>query len=301
MATLRIMCSDRTGLVHGITGVLARHHLNIISNHEFVDAESSQFFMRTEFDILSAPAEHGSTPISAAISANTEIPNIESLQAHITDELRAVLPADASIVLSAPRTTRVMILVTKEYHCVGELLLRHAFGDFPAEICAVAGNYTTLQTLTEQFGVPFHCVSHEGITRDEQEERMMACIDEYQPDYIVLAKYMRILSPRFVERYARRIVNIHHSFLPAFIGAQPYKQAYQRGVKIIGATAHFVTNDLDEGPIIAQNVIPVDHTHSPADMAQRGRDVEKTVLARALNLVLQERVFFCGNRVILFE
>ncbi len=290
MTTLRIMCSDRTGLVHGITGVLARHDLNIISNHEFVSADTAQFFMRTEFEMVRG--EHGSVPVDA---------DIISLQHTLTEELRAVLPMDAGILFSAPRKTRVMILVTKEYHCLGELLLRHAFGDLQAEICAVAGNYTTLQALTEQFSIPFHCVSHEGISRDEQEEQMIACIDAYQPDYIVLAKYMRILSPRFVERYERRIINIHHSFLPAFIGAQPYKQAYQRGVKIIGATAHFVTNDLDEGPIIAQSVIPVDHTHSPNDMAQRGRDVEKTVLARALNLVLQERVFLCGNRVILFE
>jgi formyltetrahydrofolate deformylase len=286
MPVLRISCTDRTGLVHAITGVLVRHHLNIISNHEFVDKDSLQFFMRTEFDI---PDESSVSHIGTY------------LHQQLTDELTYVLPEQAHITLSHSAPPRIMILVTKEYHCLGELLLRHTFGDMPAEICAVAGNYTTLQTLTEKFDLPYHCISHEGMTREEQEEQMMACIDRYAPDYLVLAKYMRVLSPGFVERYAHRIINIHHSFLPAFIGAQPYKQAYQRGVKIIGATAHFVTNDLDEGPIIAQSVIPVDHTHSAADMAQRGRDVEKTVLARALKLVLEERVFLCGNRVILFE
>ncbi|MDD4891033.1 MAG: formyltetrahydrofolate deformylase, partial [Phycisphaerae bacterium] len=161
----------------------------------------------------------------------------------------------------------------------------------------------TLAPLARRFDIPFHVVSHEGIERAEHEARVRAVLDKEKlsPEYLVLAKYMRVLSADFVRAYERRIVNIHHSFLPAFAGANPYRQAFDRGVKIIGATAHFVTPDLDGGPIIAQDVIPVDHTHAAADMADAGRDVEKLVLAKALRLVLEDRVFVSGNRTIIFD
>jgi formyltetrahydrofolate deformylase len=155
--------------------------------------------------------------------------------------------------------------------------------------------------LTGRFGVPFHHVPHEGLGREAHEAELLRALEPYQPDYLVLAKYMRILSGGFVKRYRNRIVNIHHSFLPAFVGPNPYRQAFQRGVKIIGATAHFVTEDLDEGPIIAQAVVPVDHSYRPNEMAQAGRDVEKIVLAKALKLVFEERVFLSGNRTIVFD
>jgi formyltetrahydrofolate deformylase len=155
--------------------------------------------------------------------------------------------------------------------------------------------------LVKQFGIPFHCVSHKDLARTEHEKQVAELIDSYAPEYIVLAKYMRILTPNFVAHYHNRIINIHHSFLPAFIGAKPYHQAYVRGVKIIGATAHIVTDDLDTGPIVAQNVIPVNHTITAAAMVQAGRDVEKIVLAKAVKLVLEERVFLHGNRTIVFE
>jgi formyltetrahydrofolate deformylase len=163
----------------------------------------------------------------------------------------------------------------------------------------VVSNHATLAPLTEQFGIPFHHVGHEDVSRAKHEALVREQIEAYQPEYIVLAKYMRVLSPAFVACYPRRIINIHHSFLPAFIGANPYRQAWERGVKLIGATAHFVTDDLDEGPIIAQDVLPVDHAHSAADMAHAGRDVEKIVLAKALKLVFDERVFLSGRRVII--
>ncbi len=153
----------------------------------------------------------------------------------------------------------------------------------------------------EQFGIPFHYISHQNLERTVHEDRVADVLAGYTPEYIVLAKYMRILSPKFVARYPDRMINIHHSFLPAFIGAKPYHQAHERGVKIIGATAHIVTDDLDTGPIIAQGVIPVNHTHTAAAMVQAGRDVEKIVLARAVKLVLEERVFLHGNRTIIFE
>jgi formyltetrahydrofolate deformylase len=153
----------------------------------------------------------------------------------------------------------------------------------------------------EKFGVSFHHIGHEGKSREDHEDELTQALDAYSPEYVVLAKYMRILSPAFIARFPHRIVNIHHSFLPAFVGAKPYEKAYKRGVKIIGATAHFVDDNLDEGPIIAQSVIPVTHTHSASDMAQAGKDVEKIVLARALKLVVEDRVFVSGNKTVIFD
>ncbi|HEX4911926.1 MAG TPA: formyltetrahydrofolate deformylase [Permianibacter sp.] len=278
---LLVDCPDQRGLVHAITGVLLRHGCNVLSNHEFVDHEQARFFMRTEFDGAIAPA---------AVEA----------------ELAAVLPAGTAVKLYDRSRPRIVVLATKEHHCLAELLVRHAFGELGAELVAVVSNYDLLAELTGKFGVPYHHVSHdgpskEGLSREQHEAALFEQVDRYQPDFIVLAKYMRVLTPAAVARYPFRLINIHHSFLPAFVGASPYRQAWQRGVKIIGATAHFVTNDLDEGPIIAQNVIPVDHSHSPEDMAQAGRDVEKIVLAKALKLVFERRVLLNGNRTIIFE
>ena len=170
-----------------------------------------------------------------------------------------------------------------------------------AAVRAVISNYDSLAPLAEQCHIPFHHVPHQGRSRVEHEAAILALLAGYQPDYLVLAKYMRILSPEFVSRYPNRIVNIHHSFLPAFVGARPYHQAFERGVKITGATAHVVTDALDTGPIIAQGVLPVDHSYTPAGMAQAGRDVEKIVLAKALTLMLEERVFLHRNRTVIFE
>jgi formyltetrahydrofolate deformylase len=193
-----------------------------------------------------------------------------------------------------------VLLATKEPHCVGDLLLRHAYNDLPANICAVVSNYDTLGPLVTQFGIPFHHVPHADRDRLEHEQALLDVITPYQPDFLILAKYMRVLSPSFVAHYPQRMINIHHSFLPAFVGARPYQQAFLRGVKIIGATAHFVTDDLDTGPIIAQDVLSVDHSYTAVTMAQAGRDIERTVLAKALRLVLEERVFVQENRTIVF-
>ncbi|MFN4146580.1 MAG: formyltetrahydrofolate deformylase, partial [Runella sp.] len=166
-------------------------------------------------------------------------------------------------------------------------------------IQAVISNYNTLQPLVSKFGIPFHYISHEHRSRDEHEEAILRTLEIYQPEFLVLAKYMRILTPDFVKHFPCRVVNIHHSFLPAFIGANPYRQAYERGVKIIGATAHFVNDSLDEGPIIAQDVKEVDHRLTPTDMATLGKDTEKLVLTKALKLVFNDRVFIHGNRTII--
>ena len=273
---LLIECDDRKGLIHAVTGVLLRHGLNIVSNDEFVDVENGRFFMRTETDSDVDPEDLGG-------------------------ELRALLPEGAAVRF-APRTKRrLVVLVTKEYHCLGDLLLRHAHGDLNATVEAVVGNHRDLEPLVGRFGVPFRFVGHEGKDRERHEEELLAAIRPYDPALLVLAKYMRILSPALVARFPRRMINIHHSFLPAFVGPSPYRQAADRGVKIIGATAHFVTEELDEGPIIAQSVIPVDHTDSVDDMAQAGRDVEKIVLAKALKLVLDDRVFLSGKRTVILS
>lgn len=273
---LLIACADQIGLVHQITGVLFRHALNIVANQEFVEAGQDRFFMRTTF--------------SGAV--NTD---------ELLLELRRLLPPDASVQLAEKRRKRAVVLVTKEPHCLGELLLRHQFDELNADILAVIGNHETLENFTHQFGINFHWLPHAGQSREQHEAAMEEIIQRYQAEYVVLAKYMRILSPAFVARFPQRIINIHHSFLPAFIGASPYRQAYERGVKIIGATAHFVNNDLDEGPIIVQSVIPVDHTYSVHDMVQSGKDVEKIVLARALKLVFDDKLFVNGNKTIIFD
>jgi formyltetrahydrofolate deformylase len=271
-----VECADRPGLVHGITGALFRWGLNIVANQEFVDRESARFFMRTEFD--------GTAETASLLS-----------------EVRDVLPEDALVRLGDLAPKRIVVLVSKEHHCLADLLVRHAFGELNALLRAVVSNHEALASLVSKFGLPFQYVPHEGRSREAHEAGLLEAIAPYEPEFLVLAKYMRILDARFVARFPSRIINIHHSFLPAFAGARPYHQAFKRGVKVIGATAHFVSDQLDEGPIIMQQVIPVDHTHTPQDLAQAGRDVEQIVLARALKLVFEDRVFLCGNRTVIFD
>ncbi len=273
---LLIQCPDERGLIYKITGVLYAHGLNILRNDEFVERADNVFFMRTE--------------LVGDVAADT-----------LLAQLRAALPAAARIRLADNHPKNIVLLVTKEHHCLSELLVRHAFGELNARIQAVVSNHEVLSELTGKFGIPFHYLPHEGRSREAHEAEVLAVLASYTPDFVVLAKYMRILSAEFVQPYANRLINIHHSFLPAFVGASPYTQAYARGVKIIGATAHFVNEQLDQGPIIAQRVIPVDHTHSAHEMAQAGRDVEKIVLARALKLVLDEQVFVHRNKTIIFD
>jgi len=219
---LLVECVDRPGLVHAITGVLLRAGVNIVSNHEFVDLEHGQFYMRTEFE--------GPTAENA-----------------IRTGVQAVLPAGAKVVLRGARKQRLVVFASREHHCLADLLVRHAYDELGAEIVAVVSNHPDLSSLAEKFGVTFRCVPNEGLTREAHEAAVATIIEPFHPDYLVLAKYMRLLTPDFVEAWSQRIINIHHSFLPAFTGARPYKQAFDRGVKVIGATAHFVTKQIDEG------------------------------------------------------
>lgn len=271
---LLIECPDSKGLIAQITNICYKHQLNIIRNTEYVDPDSGQFFMRTQLE---------------------GIFNDQTLML----DLDRALPQGSSRQLVAAGRKKVVILVTKEAHCLGDILMKVYDGSLKLDIAAVVGNHPDLQSLAEKFDIPYHFVSHVDLSREQHEAALQQVIDPYQADYLVLAKFMRVLSPAFVAHYKERIINIHHSFLPAFIGANPYHQAHKRGVKIIGATAHFVTDDLDEGPIIKQLVTPVDHTYSAMDMVKAGRDVEKNVLSKALQLVLEDRVFVHGNKTVI--
>ena len=273
--TIKITCKDEKGLVYRISEILLENGLNIIKNDEFVDNEKALFFMRTEVSGIAEPEK-------------------------VIEQLKKQL-GDCSIELSQNEYKKVVVLVTKEHHCLADLLIRNQFKDLNFNIVAVVGNYENLRELTEKFNIPFIYIPAENITREEHEEKIKTVLQDYDYDYLVLAKFMRILSPDFVKDFEGKIINIHHSFLPAFIGANPYKQAFERGVKIIGATAHFVTNDLDEGPIIYQDTIKVSHSKTAKDLAKMGKDVERIVLANALKLVFEDKVFIDGNKTIIFE
>jgi len=268
--------NDEKGLVYKVSTVFFTNNLNILSNSEFVDKENNKFFMRSVVD--------GDIDFASLYKA-----------------LKEVLPSSANIKVIEPKKKNIIIMATKELHALGDILIRHEAGELDANILAVISNYDKLESLVKKFDIPYIAISHDGYERAEHEQKIIECINNYEDvDYIVLAKYMRILTPNFVETYSDKIINIHHSFLPAFIGANPYKQAYDRGVKIIGATAHFVNNNLDEGPIIEQEVIHVNHTYGWRDMQRSGRDVEKVVLSRALKLALEDRIFVYANKTVIF-
>jgi len=271
---LLINTSDSKGLVYNVSKILFANNLNIEQNAEYVDAESNKFFMRTV--------------ISGVVNA-----------AILEKELIEALPKESQIKLREKSKKDIVLLATKESHVLGDLLIRYFDGELEANIKAVIANHDYLKDLVEKFNIPFHCISAEGMEREAHEDLVIEKIKEYEPELIVLAKYMRILTPKFIQAFPQQVLNIHHSFLPAFIGANPYKQAHHRGVKIIGATAHYVTDDLDEGPIIAQEVVRVDHSFSWQDMRRAGRNVEKVVLANALQLLLEDKVFVFGNKTVI--
>jgi len=272
---LKIDCSDEAGLIYKISKIVYGNGLNIEKNSEFVDNENKKFFLR------------------ALLSGKVVTEKIK-------EALKKELPKDANIFLTKKRKKKIVLMATKESHCLGEILLKHCSKEINAEILAVISNYDNLKNLSEKFKIPYFYISHEGLGRREHEEKILDILKDYDLDFIVLAKYMRILSSEFVKHYEEKIINIHHSFLPAFIGANPYKQAYERGVKIIGATAHFVNNNLDEGPIIMQDVIHVNHEYTWKDMQKAGRNVEKVVLSTALDLVFEDRIFVYANKTIIF-
>lgn len=273
---LLIDCEDAKGLVYRITKILYQNNLSIILNREFVERESGRFFMRTV--------------IEGVIDKD-----------NIIKELEDVLPHGTNIRLKARQQKKVVIMATKEHHVLGDLLIRNEFGELQAHVQAVISNHQVLKPFVDKFNVPFHYIPHNGLNRREHENQILKILSDYAPHYLLLAKYMRILTPVFVERFENRIVNIHHSFLPAFAGARPYQQAYERAVKVIGATAHYVTGNLDEGPIIAQSTLNVDHTYNARGMAQAGREIECQVMAKAVNQVLDDKVFIYGHKTVILD
>jgi formyltetrahydrofolate deformylase len=273
---LLITCKDAQGLIAAISDVIFKMKLNIEIMREFVEEETNRFFMRCE------------------LSGDVDT---DLLLAH----LKAKLSEDCQIVINPKSKKDIVILATKEYHCLSDLLTRFFFEELGANVKAVICNHPNLGEFVGNFKVPFHYVSHENKTKHEFEVAILDILSTYKPDYVVLAKFMRILSPEFVSRYENKIINIHHSFLPAFIGANPYMQAFHRGVKLIGATAHIVNNQLDEGPILTQKVIEVDHNFNAKKLVETGHEVEKQVLAEACKLVFEDKVFVSGNKTIILK
>ncbi len=271
-----IQCKDSVGLVAAISRVLAKGGYNIISMREHVDVEENKFFARIVVDSISDPK------------------NVEKT-------LEQVLPPFAIVKVNPLPEKKIVVLVTKDYHCLGDILTRNHFKTLGATVQCVIGNHPDLKNITQRFDVPFHLINHENRSNDDFEAELKKVILPYNPDYLILAKFMRILSPGFVTEFMLKIINIHHSFLPAFVGANPYRQAFNRGVKIIGATAHFVTNDLDEGPIITQKIIPVNHSFTLKDLVRAGRENETAALAKAMQLVFEDRVFVYNNMTVVFE
>lgn len=270
-----IQCTDRIGLVAAISGLVAQKQFNIVSMHEHVDNTEQLFFMRLELD-----KADGAT-------------NLEK-------NLHEILPDGAIVKVNPKAEKRVIVLVTKEYHCLADILIRNYFKTLGAVVQCVIGNHVTLKDICDRFDIPFYYIPFTGDNKSF-EAAMTDAIAGYEYDYLVLAKFMRILSADFVSQARLKIINIHHSFLPAFAGANPYRQAHERGVKLIGATAHFVTDALDEGPIIAQQIIPADHSLTVPDMVKAGKEIETAVLAKALKLVFDDKVFVYKNKTVVME
>lgn len=271
-----IKCPDENGLIAKITNILSVNGLNVLSNQEYVLPEDNMFFMRSKVE-----GEFNETTLK--------------------DFLLSVLPENATVEIKNEKKKNIIIFATKEAHCIGDLLIRNYADELNANVLAVVSNHETLKPLVDGFGIPYFFVDHNGCSREEHEHKVLQVISKFEFDYLVFAKYMRIISNDFTAQFPNQIINIHHSFLPAFIGANPYRQAYERGVKIIGATAHFVTPDLDEGPIIEQSVINIDHKYNPNMLAKAGHDVEKVVLARAIKLAIENRIFVHQNKTVVFK
>lgn len=277
---LTLSCADRPGITARVTGFLFEQGCNILEAQQFNDREADRFFMRIEFDPLSATAD--------------------GLRAAFLP-LAAELGMDWKLV-RRDRRRRVLIMVSKFDHCLADLLYRWRIGELPIDPVAIVSNHPREAISHTHIGdVPFHHLPVSAVTKAEQEAQVRAVAEESGAELVVLARYMQILSDAQAAHFAGRCINIHHSFLPGFKGAKPYHQAHARGVKMIGATAHYVTTDLDEGPIIHQDVEPISHADSPDDLVRKGRDIESRVLAEAVRMHVEERVLLNGQRTVVFR
>ncbi|MGP9805885.1 formyltetrahydrofolate deformylase [Paracoccus sp. NSM] len=277
--TLRVTCASTRGIVAAISGALADADCNITDSAQFDDSETGRFFMRVSFRSEGAATLDSLRADFAAIAARF------GMEVDLSDD--AV-------------KKKVVIMVSRFGHCLNDLLYRWRIGALPIEIVGVISNHMDYQKVVVNHDIPFHCIKVTPENKPEAEAAQMRVVDEAGADLIVLARYMQVLSDRMCQQMSGRIINIHHSFLPSFKGANPYKQAYERGVKLIGATSHYVTADLDEGPIIEQDTVRVTHAQSPADYVSLGRDVEAQVLARAIHAHIHGRVFLNGDKTVVF-
>ena len=273
-----LQCVDQPGIVHAMTSSVLNCGGNIIENQQFTDPATNTFVMRTRFETSQG---------------------LEAAEKSLNDGLGRFSPS--LHIRPTDQKPRALVLVTKESHCLRDLMYLLELGELPIEIPLVISNREDLKALVESHGIPFLFTPVNSTNKAEQEKLMLAKIAELKIDFVVLARYMQILSAEFCAAMPGKIINIHHSFLPGFKGAKPYHQAHDRGVKIIGATAHFVTADLDEGPIIEQDVAHVNHSATPEEMIARGRDIERRVLARAVKLFAEDRIFIVGQRTVVFS
>jgi formyltetrahydrofolate deformylase len=280
-AILLITCPDARGIVAAVTQYVSQHHGNILDLDQHVDEEERVFFMRVEWELDGFGVDDADIPASFQPVAD---------RFRMTRELYF---SDA-----APR---LALFVSRQFHCLYDILARWRSGEWRVEIPLIVSNHEEVLPVARQFGVEARVFPIEPDTKTDQEEREAALLAEHRIDTVVLARYMQIVTPRLIGAFPNRIINIHHSFLPAFPGSRPYHSAYARGVKIIGATSHYVTEDLDAGPIIAQDVIPVSHKDSVADLVRKGKDLEKIVLARAIWHHLQRRILVYDNKTVIFE
>ncbi|PBB04734.1 MULTISPECIES: formyltetrahydrofolate deformylase [Salimicrobium] len=281
-ARLLIHCPDQPGIISRVSDFLYTYGANIVASHQYsTDPEGGEFFIRIEFDCPGletkfSQIEADFQPVAADFQMNWKMAAVSELK-------------------------NVAIFVSKQPHCLLELLWEWQSGDLMANLALVISNHEDTREMVESLGIPFYHVPSNKEIRKEAEQRHKELLEEYEVDLIVLARYMQILTPEFVESYRNRIINIHHSFLPAFVGARPYERAYERGVKMIGATSHYVTNDLDEGPIIEQDIGRVDHRDHAEDMKKIGQTIERSVLARAVKWHLADRILVHQNKTIVFS
>lgn len=277
---LTLSCPDKPGIVHAVTGIFAAHNLNILALQQFSDPQSQKFFMRVHFGPTSAPGADGTALLTKPF-----------------EELAASYAMTYDI-RPAARKTRVLIMVSKIGHCLNDLLFRMRSGQLRIDVPVIVSNHPDYKALAESYGIEFHHLPVTKDTKAEQEGQILELVKQHNIELIVLARYMQVLSPMLCSAMSGKIINIHHSFLPSFKGAKPYHQAYERGVKIIGATAHFVTADLDEGPIIEQRVARVDHSMNPKELTDEGSNIESQVLAAAVRWYAERRLFLNNAKTV---
>ena len=281
-ATMLIHCPDEKGIILSVTNYISRNNGNIVDLDQHVDSEQKIFFMRVEWTL-----------------SDFNIPR-ENIGAHFGSEVAQKYQMQYTIHFRDEKI-RMALMVSKMDHCFNDILSRYKSGEWNVEIPLIISNHPDMGETANRFGIPYHYIPVSKQTKVEQEKKQLQLLSDHNADFIVLARYMQILSENFIKDYSNRIINIHHSFLPAFPGAKPYHSAHERGVKIIGATSHYVTKELDAGPIIAQSTANISHKDRVEDLVRKGRDIEKVVLSRAIWYHVNRRILSYGNRTIIFD